>query len=639
MKYNEILKYNYVSFDIFDTLVKRIVYHPHQVFYLMEINDDAGILPRNFRRIRVEAERSTVDKNRYANIYDIYSNIEFSSEEARNKAMELEIAIELEVCKPNKEMIDLFNECLKAGKRIIITSDMYLPASVIEKILQNCSIQGYDKLYVSCEEKADKVGGTIFGKIIDDLNISSKELVHIGDNKKSDFLHPKRCGIASVWYREKKSRIYDTKIENIDYRNQQAYLTWATESKYRKEYDNPAFRIGYTCLGPLLYSYVKWLVREFQKNNIDRAFFLARDGKIMLDAYKAIGGDTESRYLYASRRALIVPIVWKHPNVHEVTSLFFKAKDDTVGSIVGKLGLNVDKYDEQLKRLALSKDEWLSPEQFNTGKLSAFYEEIKDDIIANSKKQYDLLGRYLKNSGFTGNVAVVDIGWFGNMQRALVEVNREYDLKANITGYYIGVDPNSKTVLDNGLHANGFLFEQGRSELRKYEKAINAIVEFLFSTTHGTVLGYRQENGNVLPILAKYEYSVKGEGAERVYDEEEAFIQIQEAALKYVRDISKLPYYSKQENKPESAFANLNCFGTDPYKEDLAYFSMLRTLGSDGKYKYFAQPSCRIMKLRKFRKEFQDTGWRVGYLKKLLPLPIPYSQIYFEIRKFGKKLD
>ena len=79
-------------------------------------------------------------------IDEIYNFIEFSpaiNEELKN----LELKTEYEVCIPNKSIVDLFNECLKNGKKVIITSDMYLPEDIIKDILSHCGITGYEKLY------------------------------------------------------------------------------------------------------------------------------------------------------------------------------------------------------------------------------------------------------------------------------------------------------------------------------------------------------------------------------------------------------------------------------------------------------------------------------------------------------------
>ena len=149
-----ILKHDCVSFDIFDTLVKRYVSLPTDVFDIVELrynslHGTSNEKIRGFKELRINAELKARKKIiEEVSIDEIYNFIEFSpaiNEELKN----LELKTEYEVCIPNKSIVGLFNECLKNGKKVIITSDMYLPEDIIKDILSHCGITGYEKLYLS----------------------------------------------------------------------------------------------------------------------------------------------------------------------------------------------------------------------------------------------------------------------------------------------------------------------------------------------------------------------------------------------------------------------------------------------------------------------------------------------------------
>ena len=72
------------------------------------------------------------------------------------------------------------------------------------------------------------------------------------------------------------------------------------------------FDFGYKNFGPILVGFSNWLNDEFKKKDIKKVFFLARDGYIMKKAFDYLYGDKyNTKYFYASRRAIIVPSLWK----------------------------------------------------------------------------------------------------------------------------------------------------------------------------------------------------------------------------------------------------------------------------------------------------------------------------------------
>ena len=62
-------------------------------------------------------------------------------------------------------MVNIFDKAKLLGKHVILASDMYLPKKTIEEILEQCGISGYEKIYLSCEQKSDKKSGELFLKI------------------------------------------------------------------------------------------------------------------------------------------------------------------------------------------------------------------------------------------------------------------------------------------------------------------------------------------------------------------------------------------------------------------------------------------------------------------------------------------
>ena len=131
-----------VSFDIFDTLVRRLVYEPRQIFPLMVKSalHRGIVLPKDFIKLRFEAERWANKELGYANIYEIYDRIENLNGDTRDAALKLELETEIELCVPNSEIVALYKRCIHNKKRVIIISDMYLPENLLIKILNNMEL-------------------------------------------------------------------------------------------------------------------------------------------------------------------------------------------------------------------------------------------------------------------------------------------------------------------------------------------------------------------------------------------------------------------------------------------------------------------------------------------------------------------
>lgn len=93
-----------VSFDVFDTLLKRSVASPEDVFLYMEKEISGWKIAKidNFAEARVNAEREArkATPQREVSLQDIYSHIA-CDDGMRGRLMEFEMRVEAEVSVPN----------------------------------------------------------------------------------------------------------------------------------------------------------------------------------------------------------------------------------------------------------------------------------------------------------------------------------------------------------------------------------------------------------------------------------------------------------------------------------------------------------------------------------------------------------
>lgn len=189
-----------VSFDVFDTVVKRDVGEPKAVFSLIEtrLREMADLCVEHFYSQRAEAERAArnVNHGREVTLEEIYRQIPISNE-YRLKLMQMECQTEIDVSRPNIPIKRVYDACVQQGKKVLFISDMYLPSEVICQILLK---NGYDtgRLYVSCEAGWTKREGGLFKYVQKAENLTIDGWLHMGDAIPGDYLLPKRLGIQAA---------------------------------------------------------------------------------------------------------------------------------------------------------------------------------------------------------------------------------------------------------------------------------------------------------------------------------------------------------------------------------------------------------------------------------------------------------
>lgn len=185
----------YISFDIFDTLVFRTSGEPRSVFALLE--KQLGIKDFAARRISAEKRAREKKQGREVTLREIYRSFDGISENLARKFCQKEFETELDVCRPNRRFTQLYKKCA-ANRKVILISDMYLTSDMLSKILENCGITGYEKLYISSEADASKRSGSLYRYVLNDLKIKPCELLHIGNDLITDYICAKRQGVRCI---------------------------------------------------------------------------------------------------------------------------------------------------------------------------------------------------------------------------------------------------------------------------------------------------------------------------------------------------------------------------------------------------------------------------------------------------------
>lgn len=609
----KIKSYDIVSFDIFDTLIKRDVPYPSDVFDLVYSKFSGEKLQKNskFKFIREAAERSARVKlpKKDVNLYDIY-NFMPSDINDRDKIMlsNIEQDIELSICKKNIDIVDVYNFAKINGKKIIITTDMYLPLHVIGNILQKNGFTSYDNIFLSNALNASKADGSIFDLL--KKKYPNKKIIHIGDNIKSDVINARKHGISSLYWKKENNK--------LSY-NDKGYISNFINNRIIKN-NNYYYNFGYQCMGPLLFTFSKWINKSVKKDGLHDLFFLARDGKIMKRAYDLLfndDNDIKTHYLLASRQSYIVPTIHKYKNVEALFSKMFTSNFISLRYLMKKMNISEKEIDKDLLRdvdIDQIYDNLNHILEDNNAK------KFLDYVfrIASTKSIEDdyKLKQYLHENSFYGNVGIVDIGWFGNMQNALIKISDN----DKINGYYLGV--NSKSPYKDSQNMHGFLFNSEQNYTNEiYVRTFAGVLELLFTRYDvGSFKGFSRNKKNLIPVYGENKYSNEFS--------QEALKTIQDAAINFINDFKNSYLYNVIDIDMTEGFKRLKGFAISPSHKDVVMFNKIHK--NDEKHLEFIDKRSAI-KYIAHPKEFSDdlqSSWFAAYIYNTFKIKLPIAEMY-----------
>lgn len=600
----KIQNYKYISFDIFDTLIKRDIFDEKNIFDIVQsrYNKKNNNVIKEFKHKRIMAEDNARIKksSNEVTLDEIYSEMPFSKE-INYKLKEIEVETEIEYCKRNDRLFEIFEYCKKNDKKIFITSDMYLDQSVIEKILSKNGYTGYEKLYLSGNLELSKSKGNIFDLILKENKIQKNEMLHIGDNAKSDYIIPKLKGISAVLIKK-----YIKISEYITYANVNKNISSNVSIAVQNNLSvNKNFyeKLGISLLGPILYGFCVSLHKYVQEKNLNNIFFLARDAKIIEEAYFLLFPEDRGkcRYLYVSRKST------SFINIDETCNL--KEFEDSFKSIIvrKKVSEIIEILEVKSKKNIINIDKNAYYDDLSYNDRNDFFNIIKEDLVLFCEQQRKKFKLYLEQNNFNGDVCLVDIGWKGTIQKNIENFCKKNNIKVSIYGYYMG-------IYEKNDYREAYLYNG--SEKRKYEIYLSVgFFETMFLNNEGTTLYYVEENKKIIPYKANYE---------QTDNIKEYMKNMQVAALMYVKnthkemnEINMKDVYDNYRNtiiRPKLSF--LKKINKIKFNDGVEY-----TLINSKSLIYY------VFHLKQFKNDLMDSYYKIGFMKKVFKIQLPYIKI------------
>lgn len=614
-----IINYEYISFDVFDTLIKRNCANPKDIFLIVQNEYNklhCNNKISNFRDLRVLAEqKARADcSEEDVSLDEIYGYIDLSNK-VRDEFKKIELDVEFSFCQRNNTMYEVYKFCVEHNKKIICISDMYLSKADINKILLNCGYK-IDNIFVSSDERKTKSNGSIFNEVLKKLKINKNEILHIGDSYKADFLSPIKLGIHSFHIPKRvKHTIFFDNVGNFHDLNVNILTSFINNNTM---IHNDYFeKIGYEIIGPLCLQFSQWIYRTASTNNIDNLLFCARDMKMIQQIFcKLYGNEIKNSYFYVSRKSTYLPYLYINDNFDSFKKLLpFGKKKIKIYDVLSMYNIKIDELSEILSKYNLDSNEAydLNKLQFDQNFINFYNDVIKNVVTTTGKQQYVSFNNYLNKLGITDNTAIVDLGWRGTTQNILIKT-----LNKNICGLYYGLHSLNGDRLNDNFFTYLFYGKDNGYSDKIY--SFMTLCELFFSALHGSTVAY-SDNEKKPYILNK-----------SVNEKNEVIEKIQFGAMNFINEF--YPYFKYLTYSNNTFFSDaLIKIGTKPTLKEAINFGNIYTENLNTRKLINAKPFFfYLFHPKTFKFDFMDSEWKIGFMKKVFMINIDYYKLYNFLR-------
>lgn len=502
----ELLKYDVISFDVFDTCIFRPFAKPADIFYLLEAQN--GVI--NFSELRQKAEamarQKTSKPNFEIDIYDIYDEISRSCFLQKEYA-EKEIALEKEICYANPYILEIFNLLKKKKKTIVVTSDMYLPSKVIKAILEKNGFIGIDKIFVSCEHGYNKASGVLF-EIVKKEYPNARTFAHIGDNEESDIKGAQKAGVEGYYY--ENCNDFGSKFRPATLISPVSQMYKGVVNNYLYNgtcQDSARESFSFLYAGPIVVGYCEY-INEFMKNhNLDKILFVARDMNIFYKMYNKFYKKYDNEYVITSRFALQECLYKDFTEEVLFHTINVRAnRRYTIEQTFKEVGL-------EFLLSFLSKAN-LNPKTFlsftNLEKVKDLIKDNIDLVVERFEVNEQAAIEYFKDKiGKAKKLCIVDLGWRGSiiayLKYLLVD---KWKLCDEVKGVLFGstINTASTPLLSRGI-VDTFAYNhiKNRDFIRNNNWGLEYItmiaLESVFTSTENSLIEYRKNKNNEVEFL------------------------------------------------------------------------------------------------------------------------------------------
>ncbi|WP_274584759.1 HAD family hydrolase [Neisseria leonii] len=624
-----------VSFDIFDTLVHRFVYAPADVFDAVRsrlmTSETALRYPKlieNFPAIRRDSEYKARLKraadyqgNMEINFEEIYDQLAADyavPDETRRLLQETELELERTFLYRSTTGYRQYRQAVDAGKKVVFISDMYLSRDFLTGMLNSLGYEqaGDDTVFVSGEHRCNKHSSELYRLVRDRLNLNPETWLHFGDNMHADVHAAAQAGLTgrhADW----------SKVENIP-RHTADIADAVPESviqamdlpQYRAKYplDNDYRKIGHDVFGPLMFGFYVWMQHHLAQYRPDKILFFARDAYLIRQIYQMLGNNMENtEYVYLSRKS-VYPLSLLDFPLDRLHFLIGGRSKRTIADIGRNYHLDLSQVQTNLTQFGLSPDTVLTEANYHW--VYQFFATCFQEIAAQSRETRNRFAPYFTDMAEgKEKVAVIDIGWSGNIQAALSRILSGSGNRACLKGFYLGLFPSAMQNMRNNCTMTGWLcnLHERPDYARILQSGGAELLEFVLTSPDGSTLAYEQDGqGKIVPVLEQKNTQEQ--------DYEYKALEVQEGVLQFIRNhaylLEQFPLQALNSLAWAKPFFNLT---DNPSREQIALLADLThsdAAGDNSSRLVLAEKlplRDRLLRTKKYRNAKKAAFWKKAF--------------------------
>jgi FMN phosphatase YigB (HAD superfamily) len=610
-----------VSFDVFDTLIVRSCLHPEHAHEIvgMELRRALSlpISAEAWRRQRVDAERdarrrSGAEDVTLVEIHRLLAGRVGVAGDLVDQTVAAECATEARLIRPQAAALALVRRARDCGRRIAFLSDMYLPVGFVREALRRFgAYRDGDTLMVSSDIGRTKQTGRLFRHLMTELSVSAEEILHIGDNRHSDFLIPRGMGIsAHLWRAPRPNRYERGRGERPEHAPLVTSVTAGLSRSVRlaRQYDTKAHHVVWAtsaCVAaPLLVGFVLWTLLTARERGLRRIYYLARDGQVLERVARVLqplfAPDMAVTYMLASRQALFLPALAAAGE--DFATVFVRAVTGrSVREAASWLLMDPETLTDAADGNPIANSAKLDRGQAHAIAAGILKRPAGRVLMAEADRQLSGAEAYFRRIGILDDVpaCVVDVGWKGTLQVFLSQVLARLrpGTERGISGFYFGLkEPPPASAGAVSVYAE---------TLRPF---LEDLVELFCAADHGSTRAYTAApGGHDHVVLDSAEDDLTIGWGVRVQ---------QEAVVAYARQLAAIQAQTPFE--PEHLLAELRRLGQRAFMQFRRMPSRSEA-AVYGRFRHAADPS-HLM--------FEDLAPRLGLfdaLRELFPVIRKYK--------------
>ncbi|MEV4256776.1 HAD family hydrolase, partial [Spirillospora sp. NPDC049652] len=433
-----------------------------------------------------------------------------------------EVALEREITVVDADIAEVVRAAAEHEVPIVLVSDTYFSGEQLAHLLDRPGLEplGGARVYRSNQHGADKASG-LWETVLNDLGLSPRQVVHIGDNENADDRVPGELGVRTVHY-VRVDDVYGAMLEregeplegdgpdapDLDPVHGDHGLTSLRAKALRATGPLPstalevAWGFGAAVMGPVLTGFAEWAAYRAHETGVRTLWCPMREGELLSElinaAARARGLDVTAKPVWLSRFTTSLGGLDPHDEdaVHAFCRSGYRM---TVRQALEALGLQAGEVPGLATELAAVIDNGDIAER--VAKALTETPHLRGRIAETATAARERLLRSLRAAGALDDpdLTLVDLGWGGTIQLNLAKVLRLAGIGIAPAGLYLATDLRSERLYLAGLRAEGYLAQAGHPEwIAGTLTRSPEIVEQAVNALCGSLIGFTADGGPVL---------------------------------------------------------------------------------------------------------------------------------------------